>query len=918
MSIVKRATHVLLVVLMLVVGATAAAVIVSQTAWFKNWLRGYIVRQANTYLNGTLSIERLGGNLFFGVEMENIGVSMDGSEVVAVKDLGLNYNVFQLLTKGLSVDSIRLDQPVIYLRREGDTWSLSRLVKQQDSSSGGGKPVSIDDIGISNGSVVVDGAVGTSGVEIPKRFDHLDAKLAVKYEPQRYSIEITHVSFRGSEPALALNALSGGVSVKDDTVFVDKLALRTSETSLSVDGAVQKYLTAPVFNLQVSSDKLSIPEIAQLVPALAGIRLQPSFNIKANGPLDRLGVEMNVQSSAGAASGKFVADVAAPGQSVQGDLSIKHLDLSALLNDPKQKSDITANARVDIHGEALSNVNSLRGTVSLDAPRVAAMGYVADRIQAKAQINGRQVALDGSASAYGAGATVAGNITLPDLQTKDRTVAYDVHGQARHLDLRRLPRELKVPPAATDISASYRAKGQNANLSADLRFDPSTVAGARIAGGSTAGVTLNGGDVSYRADATVADLDLQKVGDQFAVPALATDRYKSTINGHVIADGRGTTPETMDVTASGTLNDTSILGGTIPQLTFNGGLARDTAHVKAAGSFSGFDPAVATGKPETKGTVGGTVDVDATVAHLSAGVTPDSVQADGKLTLEPSTVGGLEITRAALDGSYHESSGEIRAFEVTGRDVNVKANGTLALNDTGQSNLTLHADSPSLAEIGKLADLPLTGIAKIDATVTGNKRELKASGTVVGNGVKYGDDGALSVSSTFTAAVPELTVADANVVADTHATFVSVAGQNINELDAKTTYRQKQLAFDATAKQPQRSLGVGGTLLLHPDHQEVHLRNLGLQTAGQTWQLAPGSDATINYANEVVSVKNVTLTSGQQRIAADGTFGKTGDALKVTLTNVDLANVDAMLLRPPQLTGTLNASATVTGTSAAP
>ena len=61
MSIVKRITHVLIVVLTLVVGATAAALIVSQTAWFKNWLRGYIIREANTYLNGTLSIERLGG-----------------------------------------------------------------------------------------------------------------------------------------------------------------------------------------------------------------------------------------------------------------------------------------------------------------------------------------------------------------------------------------------------------------------------------------------------------------------------------------------------------------------------------------------------------------------------------------------------------------------------------------------------------------------------------------------------------------------------------------------------------------------------------------------------------------------------------------------------------------------------------------
>src|SRR3954463_9246256 len=174
MSIVKRATHVLVIVLTLLVGATAAAVIGSQTAGFKNWLRGYIVREANNYLNGTLSIERLGGNLFFGVEMENIGVSMDGSQVVAVKDLGLNYNVFELITKGLSVDSIRVDHPVIYLRREGDTWSLSRLVKQQQTEadrSGPENPSAIDSIGITDGSVVLDGAVGTSGVEIPKRFE---------------------------------------------------------------------------------------------------------------------------------------------------------------------------------------------------------------------------------------------------------------------------------------------------------------------------------------------------------------------------------------------------------------------------------------------------------------------------------------------------------------------------------------------------------------------------------------------------------------------------------------------------------------------------------------------------------------------------------------------------------------------------
>src|SRR5262249_53267245 len=159
-----------------------------------------------------------------------------------------------------------------------DTWSLSRLVKRQEREadrSGPSRPISIDEIGVSDGKILVEGPVGTSGVEVPKRFEHLDAKLSFKYEPVRYSIEITHVSFRGNEPAIALNALSGGIAVHDDAVHVGKLALRTAESSVSVDGAVQNYLTKPNLNLQITSDKLSISEIARLVPALAGVRLQP-------------------------------------------------------------------------------------------------------------------------------------------------------------------------------------------------------------------------------------------------------------------------------------------------------------------------------------------------------------------------------------------------------------------------------------------------------------------------------------------------------------------------------------------------------------------------------------------------------------------------------------------------------------------
>ena len=929
MRIARRLLHVLAIVLTLVIGAAAAAIIVSQTAWFKNWLRGYIVREANQYLNGTLSIQRLGGSLFFGVEMENIGLSMDGSQVVAVKDLGLKYNVFELITKGLSVDDIRLDHPVIYLRRDGDSWQLSRLVKQQQTEadrSGPGKPIAIDDIEITDGAVDLDSPVGTSGVEVPKRFEHLDAKLSFKYQPVRYSIEITNLSFRGDEPTLALNTLSGGIAVHDDALHVEKLSVRTAESSISIDGAVQNYLTKPNLNLQVTSDKLSIPEIARLVPALAGITLQPAFEIKTSGTFDALHVNMSVRSSAGDIGGNIVADILAPGQSVQGDVSVRHIDISQLVA-KQRKSDISANLHVDVRGNSFQDVNSLKGGVSVDSPRIAAAGYAAGPLAAKAQIDGRKVALTAKVQAYGASATVSGKATVPDFAKKNavETVPFDVSGHVRNVDLRNMPRDLRVPPAESHVSADYHASGSvttgkttTADVIGEMKFLPSTVADATIADGSRVGFGVHGSDISYDADATVSNIDLQRVGADFKVAALADDRYKSDINAHLAAKGTGTTPQTMNVDASGTVSDTTVMGGRIPNLDFSAQVAGDTAHVTAYGSFAGFDPAAASGNDKLKGEVGGDLNVDATVSNVSNGVTLDSVSATAQVDLGSSTIGGLEISRANIDGDYEQSTGDVRDLEIVGRDVNVNGYGTIALTDDGQSRFTLHADSPSLDTIGHLVNVPITGIAKVDATITGNRRQLQAQGNITGDGVKYGDNGALTASSDFTATIPDLKPADGTVSANTHATFVTIAGQNINEVQAKTDYAHENVDFDVNAKQPQRSLAVGGAVTLHPDHQEVHLRSLNLQSQGVAWQLADGVQPAIQYGGNAVTLKDLRLANGDQQINADGTFGRPGDSLKVSLNRIDVATIDALLLRPPQLSGRLDATATISGTKDSP
>ena len=59
MRVIRRTAQVLALVGTLMIGVVAAALIVSQTPWFKDWLRRYVMRESKQYLNGQLTIGRL-------------------------------------------------------------------------------------------------------------------------------------------------------------------------------------------------------------------------------------------------------------------------------------------------------------------------------------------------------------------------------------------------------------------------------------------------------------------------------------------------------------------------------------------------------------------------------------------------------------------------------------------------------------------------------------------------------------------------------------------------------------------------------------------------------------------------------------------------------------------------------------------
>ncbi|MBI2834017.1 MAG: hypothetical protein HYX76_06280, partial [Acidobacteria bacterium] len=1003
MSLLRRVVHIVALVGTLLTGSLALAIIVSQTPWFKDWLRRYIIRETQQYLNGEVSIGSVGGSLFYGVDLTDLTIRMAGQTVLTIKDVKIDYSVFEVVSGGVKIDDIRLNKPAVLLVRDAQGWNLGRLIKQQarEKDRRGPKyPISIGEIGLSDASFVLSNPSAGRSVRVPARIDRVNASFSFHYEPVRYTIAIHHVSLRTHEPALDLNRFTGTIALADENVYLDELRINTAESELRVDGTIDHYLTAPAYNLTAGSGKFSLSEISRIVPAVAGIEVQPVFKVATHGAADRLEVAVDVKSTAGDINGNITTNALARDKPVAGRLHVAKLNLAPLLNNPSQKSDITGRADLNLVLPAASPMGRLRGSYRFEGPAVAYAGYRAADVRATGSLDGPRITVAAVARAYGARTTTKGTIIRPtgpgevlqytlegrasgvDLRALPRTLAaprlasrlaldyrltgrglafaadarmhasvlegarigegtiarltsmkrtlrYEAEGTIANLDTGRVTRKLRVAALAsrhlsTDITGRFTARGatgRGAPLEADVRLARSLVEGATFRAGTVAHFAMSGGNIEYAAKGHVEHLDLQRMGRALNVAALREERFAGLVNGDFDVRGRGTELRTLAIDANGRLVNTRLLGGEISALDFGAHLANSALRVRAQGDFAKLDPAMAAANPTYRGSLTGSLDGEFAVAGLGEPIDLSNLMWNGRANLTNSRVADVDLDAAELDADYANRVGRIRRFSIKGPDLNATASGTLALDERSQSNLAYHVEATHLARFRNVIGEKVDGAAIVDGSVSGNRSELGSTGTFSGANVRYGDNSALSASSRFTVALPGLRPDALVLTAQTKATFVRTAGREINEVTATTTYRDKQLEFSGHLHEGPRELDASGTILFHPDHQELHLRRLALSTEGVTWTMAPSAEAAVQYGPDRLVFKNVRLTNGNQVISVDGGVGmKPGSTgtLDVKAAGVDLAELDRLMLGNQQMTGTLDLSGRLTGSTDAP
>jgi autotransporter translocation and assembly factor TamB len=932
----------------LLVGIVALALIASQTPWFRDWLRRFVVREAANYVNGTVQIGNLGGDLFYGIELGDLAIDVNGEHVVTLKQVEIKYSIAELMSKGMTVRQIVLRQPYVLLRHDTTGWNVASLIKRQQQEAdrqGPGKPLSFPDIEIVDGRLAIDDRRPSPSYRLPSAIDGLNAKVGFEYAPVHYSLTLDRVTFAGHAPDLAVRNLAGRVGTRDDDLHLEQLFLQTAQSSTTIDGLVSHYLTNPALQLTVSAPKLSLPEFAGVLPPLKGYDLHPTFDVKATGTQNDLQLAFNVGSEAGAAHGTLTTDAKAPDLNAKGSVSVDALDLAPIARSPAQKSDITGNARFDVRlagnpTPPAAALDRLSGHVAFDGPRVDVSGYAASNVKATADIKGRHIGLDARANAYGGSAVAKGSLTIAGPTGEPFLI--DIRGSATHVNLAELPRTIEAPRTTTNLNASdfhlEGTVGKTTAVAGSATLGTSAIAGATIASGTTAQFSVATGpgkaglqSLTYAAHGEVHDLNLQRTGEAFQVPALASPNYESRINATFDVKGSGTTADRMQLDATGTATDSQIYGGTLPHMAFEAHLNNGALNGRANGEFQDFDPARVAGNPQYQGHVSGTVNAAFGVTSVSAPITPDAVTADGEVTVARSEVAGFAIDSADVQGQYANRRGILRQATVKGPDIDITASGPIALDQGGKTDVKFHVAATNLATLGKVANQPdISGSAIVDGSVTGNAAALAVAGTLDGSNLGYQANKALDLNSTFTVKVPNLQIAQANVQAQTTGSFIQVGPLQVNTLTATTTYANQTLNFQthlATASgggpsNLPRELDATGSVIFHPDHQEIHLPSLSLRTQGVEWKTAPGSQAAVEYGANRIQVNDLRLVNADQSLDVAGRFAL-GDnpqlgGVTVSAKNVDIAQLEKLAMQDRGFTGRLNADATLSGDAKAP
>ena len=907
-----------------------------ETGWAKNQIRDLIVRQANEYLTATLTIGRLEGSIFRGLQLGDITLARDGRTLIHVDEVALSYSIRELIDRGTVIRRVRLVRPRVEGARLPDgRWDLGALVKresQDQERSGPGRPIAIQSVEVVDGRVRLHDPLDFGAAHVPTDFAALNAAFSFTYVPVRWTLDFTRVSWIGRDPDLSVNPLSGRFGRGPTGWFFDTFSIHTARSQFTLDGTIKPIREGvpTLLDLRVRAPRFAFQEWSGVLRGLKNIAVEASFDTALKGPTNAIETDLKLAGTGGDVAGHLTLDSSVPGWRGKGAVDLTRLDLARWMNRADRPSDITGHVTFDLALQL--GIHFPRGAYTFNGPHAMYMEYAGDAVRARGRITPTAVLIaEASAIAYGAQVTLHdGSINI------DEPFGYHFQGKTTAIDLRRVPADVPVPHVESLLTFDYDVTGRFSQpyIIGRATFAESQFLGATVGAGTVGSIDTLQKPYRYTGDGEVNRIDLNHFGAALDIGWLRDPRYAGTMSGHFRVDGTGAGAAGVTLTGGGHIARADLFNGVLEDAEVSVAIDRGTLQASYDGRLQHVDPSVPFADQRFTASLTGTGKVAVTVRDLLTRTTTlADYDVDGTLTADDSTVRGYRIDRGEVSAILRDSTVTIRDLQLAGPALEGRGSGRIALVEGASSDFAYDVTRADLAQLREATGRDMQGVVATTGRVTGPGTSLHAVGDATISRLDAFDVSALTSTVHYDANIPTSDTARASAHVDGHGEFMTVFGQTLQEVTGTTRYDGDRISFDLglTRAQGQRAQ-LAGTVLLHPGQPQASLLNLTVALGGAAWRLQPPSPRTadtqderpapvLSWSDDGFAITPVEFAdpNGAQRIGISGSWRRDGNGdLRVTADRVFLETLQTAFDRPTRYGGAVNADVTIRGTAEMP
>ncbi|MFP4227956.1 MAG: translocation/assembly module TamB domain-containing protein [Salinivenus sp.] len=673
----------------------AVGLLVLQTDSGATALARYVAGAANPLPGTTLSIDRASGSWLRSLRLTGVTLTRTDSttgaavEMARVDTLSARYRLLPLLQGRLHLTDVSADGPAVTMRQAADSsWDWARVLPagaEEDTSAG--MPVQIDRVAVTDGAVQsqfyaegrdstahvqdlrvrardlhtapsVTGRLDTLGLQARLPTDTTDLRLAARGRLEPAVLQLDTLQFDSPRSRVRGGGRLGIPASPDSSVNDVDLRLRT-------DPFVLADLTPLVPTLDVSPEEALTLDL-RVTGSGRALTATANGSVSTGGTLSATATATPSADSTGDTPLQYRLDA-----------EVDRLTTSLLGPPDSSLNRLSASAEADLRGPSLT---ALDGTAALrvrdtrwgdytvaDASLTSTVEEGTAELDAQSTINGATLQATGQMRPFDAAPSAA--LTL-------RTQGLDVAALAPDAGVE------------SDLSATAEVEGSNLggpdmSLDAQLELAPSRLNTQRLTGG-TLSIALRPEQARLNGRLALPEGRLATAGslerdgseafaleylrmEEVDLAALAGDTTDSRINGTLRANGRGFTPEALQLDASADLADAHYGAHRLSTLSAtarlaDGDLRAETDFVLNESTWS----LAATGQPFadplalalTEGRFRNvdlgpflqdstqSSDLNGTVEGRLAGTEPSSLRLDAAMTLDSS-----RVNRQSLDGA---------------------------------------------------------------------------------------------------------------------------------------------------------------------------------------------------------------------------------------------------------------------------